>query len=94
MSGGIQLSSEMINELRDVVVKHDASASDDMIFVQYMAAVSSFVLAHQSHPGMDKQEVLADLSNFMGHVLQQVESDMKPPAPAEDAFGIWTPDQG
>jgi hypothetical protein len=94
MSGGIQLSSEMVNDLREQIIKHDASASDDMIFMQYLSAVSAYVLAHQDDSTMDKPAVLNDISSFMGHVLKQVETDMKPPQPAADAFGIWTPEQG
>ncbi len=94
MSGGIQLSSDMISELREALVKHDPQAQDDMIFMQYMAAIAAFVLAHQTNPAINKQAVLGDISNFMEHVVKQVEADMRPPQPAEEAFGIWTPDQG
>ena len=93
MSGGIQLSSDMIKDLREQVIKYDAAASDDMVFMQYMSAVSAFVLAHQNNPAMDKLAVLSDISTFMGQVLKQIETDMTPPEPAADAFGIWTPDQ-
>lgn len=94
MSGGIQLSSEIINSLKDELVKHDPQANDDMIFMQYLSAVAAYVLAHQTNPGIDKAAVLADIGGFMEHVVKQVESDMRPPEPAADAFGIWTPDQG
>jgi hypothetical protein len=94
MSGGIQLSSDMVNDLKDVIIKHDNSANDDLVFMQYMAAVTAFVLAHQNDPAMDKTAVLDDIGQFMAHVLKQVEADSAPPKPAEDAFGIWTPDQG
>ena len=88
MSGGIQLSSEMISDIRAAITKHDAAADNDLYFMQYLVAVSGYVLAHQDQPGMDKQALLGDLSNFMGQVVSQVEQEMKP---AEDAFGIWRP---
>lgn len=91
MSGGIQLSSDMISDLKDAIVKYDPSANDDMIFMQYLSAVASFVLAHQNNPAMDKNQVLDDIGQFMGHVLRQVEADIAPQQPAEDAFGIWKP---
>ncbi len=94
MSGGIQLSSDMVNGIREVLVKHDPQAQDDMIFMQYMAAVAAFVLAHQTNPAINKQAILGDIGSFMEHVVKQVEADMQPPQPAEEAFGIWTPDQG
>lgn len=88
MSGGIQLSSQMIDDLKNTITQHDPQAGNDMVFMQYLTAVTGYVLAHQDHPGMDKKALLADLSHFMGQVLDQVERDM---APAEDAFGIWKP---
>lgn len=88
MSGGIQLSSEMISGIKSVITKHDPAADNDLYFMQYLSAVTGYVLAQQDQPGMDKKSLLADLSHFMGQVLEQVEQDMKPP---EDAFGIWKP---
>ena len=94
MSGGIQLSSDMINDLKETISRYDPACSDDMVLMQYMAAVTAFILAHQNNPAMDKSQVLTDIGQFMEHVLRQVEADMAPPQPAEDAFGIWTPEQG
>jgi hypothetical protein len=88
MSGGIQLSSEMISDIKAVVSKHDPAASNDLFFMQYLTAITGYVLAHQDQPGMDKKGLLGDLTHFMGQVLNQVEQDLKP---AEDAFGIWRP---
>ena len=94
MSGGIQLSNELVKELKAVTVSHDPTSDEDIVFIQYLAAVTSFVLAHQDNPAMDKNQVLNDIGQFMAHVLQQVEADLAPPPPAEDAFGIWKPGQG
>ncbi len=88
MSGGIQLSSEMISDIQAVIMKHDPAADNELYFMQYLAAVAGFVLAHTDQPGMDKKALLGDLTHFMGQVHDQVEKDMKP---AEDAFGIWKP---
>ena len=88
MSGGIQLSSEMISDIKAVVMKNDSAAENDLYFMQYLSAVTGYVLAQQDEPGLDKKGLLGDLSHFMGQVLDQVEQDMKP---AEDAFGIWKP---
>lgn len=89
---GIQLSSELVTKLQQVVVAHDADASNDMLFMQYLTAVTGFVLAHQTQPGLDKQEFLAELAGFMGQVVKQVETDNKPKPPSQDAFGIWKPE--
>ncbi len=88
MSGGIQLSSEMISDIKSIIVKHDPAADNDMYVMQYLVAITGYVLAHQDQPGLDKKNLLNDLTHFMGQVVEQVESDLKPP---EDAFGIWKP---
>ncbi len=91
MSGGIQLSDAMVSELKAVVAKHDSAADNDMYFMQYLSAVTGYVMAHQDQPDLEKKGLVGDLSHFMGQVLDQVEQDMKPP---EDAFGVWKPGQG
>lgn len=88
MSGGIQLSSEMISDIKSAVTKHDPAADNDLFFMQYLTAITGYVLAQQDQPGIDKKGLLNDLTHFMGQVVDQVERDMKP---AEDAFGIWRP---
>ena len=89
---GIQLSSELVSKLQAVVVEHDAEANNDMLFMQYLSAVTGFVMAHQTQPGLDKKEFISDLASFMGQVVMQVEEDNKPQAPQADAFGIWKPE--
>ena len=51
MSGGIQLSSEMISELKSVIVNSDPAADNDLYFMQYLTAITGYVLAHQDQPG-------------------------------------------
>ncbi len=88
MSGGIQLSSDLISDVKNVIMKHDPAAENELYFMQYLSAVTGYVLAHQEQPGIDKKSLLGDLTSFMEQVLDQVEKDMKPP---EDAFGVWKP---
>lgn len=88
MSGGIQLSSELISDIKNAITRHDPAADNELYFMQYLSAVTGYILAHQDQPGIDKQSLLGDLTHFMGQVVEQVERDMKPP---EDAFGIWRP---
>jgi len=94
MSGGIQLSSELISAIKDVLVDHDASAADDLMAMQYLSAIIGYVLAHQTNPGLDKRGFLNDLATFMGQVLDQVEADMTPQQAPQEAFGIWKPGEG
>ena len=88
MSGGIQLSSEMISDIKNVISKHDPAADNDLYFMQYLSAVTGYVLAHQDQPGVDKKALLGDLNHFTGQVLDQVEQDMKS---AEVSFCYWKP---
>ena len=94
MSGGIQLSGELISGVKDVLVKHDTAADDDLMSMQYLSAIIGYVLAHQTNPGLDKRGFINDLSTFMGQVLEQVEADMKPQQASQQAFGIWKPGEG
>ena len=94
MSGGIQLSGELISAVKDVLVQHDASAENDLMTMQYLSAIIGYVLAHQTNPGLDKRGFLDDMTTFMGQVLDQVEADMKPQQPSQEAFGIWKPGEG
>jgi hypothetical protein len=91
---GIQLSAEMVSDLKAAIVRHDADAENDLLYMQYLTAVTGYVLAHQQEDGFDKREFLGDLCGFMGQVVEQVERDMAVQAPAPDAFGIWKPGQG
>ncbi len=88
---GIQLSSELVSDLKSVMVKHDPETDNDLLFMQYLSAVTGYVLAHQTQPGFDKQGFLGDISSFTGQVLSQMEQDMQTPQ-QEEAFGIWKPE--
>lgn len=94
MSGGIQLSSDLIAEVKQVLVKHDAAAENDLMTTQYLSAIIGYVIAHQTNPGIDKRGFVKDLATFIGQVLDQVEADLKPQQSAQDAFGIWKPGEG
>ncbi|MBL4712241.1 MAG: hypothetical protein JKX75_07055 [Gammaproteobacteria bacterium] len=78
----------MVSDIKAAITKHDPAAQNDLYFMQYLSAVTGFVLAHQDEPGMDKKSLLGDLSSFIGQVFEQIEKENKPP---EDAFGVWKP---
>ncbi|MGD2159975.1 MAG: hypothetical protein PVG94_02235, partial [Gammaproteobacteria bacterium] len=88
------LSGELISAVKEALVKHDAAAENDLMTMQYLSAIIGYVLAHQTNPGIDKRGFLNDLATFMGQVLDQVEADMKPQQPSQEAFGIWKPGEG
>lgn len=88
---GIQLSPELVDNLKSVLVKHDPEAENDLLFIQYLSAVGGFVLAHKEQPGLDKKAFLGDIHTFTGQVFAQVEKDMESPQ-QDDAFGVWKPE--
>lgn len=90
---GIQLSDELVTDLKSVMEKHDPDTGDDLMFLQYLSAVSGYVLAHQTKPDMDKKSLMNDLTAFTAQVFDQVTRDMAPQQPHEDAFGVWKPGQ-
>ena len=62
--------------------------------MQYLSAIIGYVLAHLTNPALNKRGFLNDLSTFMGQVVDQVEADIKPQQPSQEAFGIWRPGEG
>ncbi|VAW58705.1 hypothetical protein MNBD_GAMMA08-753 [hydrothermal vent metagenome] len=89
---GIQLSPELMADLRDVLKKQDARTTDDVMAMQYMVAAAGMMLSSIDNAQMNKQDVLNELSGFMTHVFEYMESQ-KPQftPPAQDAFGVWKP---
>jgi len=89
---GIQLSPELMTELRDALKKQDARTTDDVMAMQYMVAAAGMMLSETDNAQMNKKDVLNELSGFMTHVFEYMESQ-KPQftPPAQDAFGVWKP---
>ena len=85
---GIQLSDNLIDDIREVLKKHDNTAADDMVSVQYMAACVGYFMSGLPEGQFDKKQVLMQLADFSGQVFDQMEADKKP---KEDAFGVWKP---
>lgn len=94
---GIQLSADLVSDVRDILIKHDPTAENDMFFMQYLTAITGFVLAHQTSSDLDKRGLLNDLHVFSGQVLDQMENDIRNQdirrqPQQEEAFGIWKPE--
>ena len=90
---GIQLSPQLMEDLRDALKKQDARTSDDVMAMQYMVAAAGMLLSDINKPEMNKKDALEDLSGFMTHVFEYMEAQkpqMAPP-PSQDAFGVWKP---
>ncbi|HHJ19126.1 MAG TPA: hypothetical protein ENJ84_04770 [Gammaproteobacteria bacterium] len=90
MSDQFELSEQLFTDVKSAIQGHDGRASDDLIAVQYMAAMMGYVLASQNMSREKRRDILDQLHAFAGHVLEQVEGN-QPQPPAEDAFGIWRP---
>jgi len=85
---GIQLSDALINDVKLAIQKHDNSAADDMVAVQYMAASIGYFMSALPNAQFDKKQVLSQLADFSVQVFEQMENDKQP---QEEAFGVWKP---
>ena len=88
---GIQLSPQLMDDLRAVLVKQDPRTSDDVLAMQYMVAAAGMTLSELNNPQMDKANALNDLAGFMKHVFDYMEDQKPQMPPQQDAFGVWTP---
>lgn len=91
----LKLSSQLVQQLQNVLIENDESASDPGVASQYLAAVVGYLLGQQDMPADQKTDILNELSAFMQHVADDISSQRsapKPPAaPQQEAFGIWKP---
>jgi hypothetical protein len=89
----IQLSAQLAEGVKAALAAHDAQAQDDIIALQYLAALSGFMLGGQNLPTAQKRELLDQLHAFSKHVLEDMERQAAPPPPQQqqEAFGIWRP---
>ena len=89
---GIQLSPELMADLREALKKQDTRTTDDVLAMQYFVAAAGMMLSDLNNPQMDKKNALNDLAGFMTHVFEYMEAQKPQMAPpAQDAFGVWTP---
>ncbi|MCG5495801.1 MULTISPECIES: hypothetical protein [Ectothiorhodospira] len=97
MSESLQLSGELVHKLQDVLVEHDERCHDPLVTVQYMSAISGYLLGSQPIPEAKRQEFLEQLAAFMRHVhddvvrQQQAQQVASPQQSPQEAFGVWRP---
>ena len=91
----LQLSAKLVGDIQQMLVGHDAAASDPGVASQYLCAVVGFLLGQQDMEATQKDDVLDQLGAFMKHVAEDVDKQRRqsapPPPPAQEAFGIWKP---
>lgn len=89
---GIQLSPQLMSDLRAAMLKQDPRTDDDVVAMQYLAAATGMLLSDCNNVQMDKKNVLDELAGFMHHVFDYMESQKPQQAPPpQEAFGVWKP---
>lgn len=88
---GIQLSPQLMEELREALKKQDPRTSDDVMAMQYLVAAAGMMLSDVNNPQMNKADALNDLAGFMKHVFEYMEDQKPQMPPQQDAFGVWKP---
>ena len=88
----IQLSDELINDIHQVLTRHDPNTSDTGVAVQYLSALTGVLLANFPNSTLDqKKEFLQQLYGFADQVLTDSHNEMHKPAD-NASFGIWRPE--
>jgi len=65
----LQLSDELISELIEVIIRHDARIETDMMLgLQYLAAVTGYIAAGYPGPAQERDALLEHLAAFTKHV--------------------------
>ena len=89
---GIQLSPELMADLRAALKKQDQRTEDDIMAMQYLVAAVGMMLSDINNPQLNKKNALNDLAGFMNHVFDYMESQKAPQTPPpQEAFGVWKP---
>jgi len=92
----LQLSAKLVGDIQQMLVQHDAAATDPGVASQYLCAVVGFLLGQQEMEKAQKDDVLEQLGAFMRHVADDVDKQRAatappPQAPVQESFGIWKP---
>ena len=88
----MQLSPKMLEDVQAAICAHDPSAGDDLICIQYLAALQGMMLAQMSAPQSQRDDIAGQLADFTRHVMQEMSRPAAPPP--QDAYGVWKPGQG
>ena len=90
----LSLSTEIVNKVINVLQEHDASASDQMVASQYLAAVIGFIVSKENFNEEQRNEVINELSSFIRYVCYDLRKNSETPSPqqSQEAFGIWKPE--
>jgi len=88
----LKLSQELIDSVQQTIIAVDPEAQDASITLQYLAAISGYILGGQKEmPKNQKDDYLTQLNAFTKHVLDDVCKPTAPAAATANAFGVWKP---
>jgi hypothetical protein len=90
----IQLSSQLFQDIQQAVERQQPNADPGTV-MQYLAAVTGYLLGSQGQLSEQQREEYADeLFAFTRHVAGDVAGrQTQRQAPAQEAFGHWEPGQ-
>lgn len=94
---GISLSPELFQDIQQAIVKQEPTAAQDTgLMLQYLGAVTGYMLGSQSMASDQKQEFLGELQGFIEHVMKDTDQKQQQQrqTQAAGAFGIWEPAKG
>ncbi len=86
----LQLSDQLVDAVRAAIASQDPRASDDMIAVQYLAALQGYMMGSMSLPTAQMHDILQQLAAFSQHVAEDMARQSQP---KQEAFGIWKPEK-
>ena len=92
----IQLSQQLIDGLREAVGRQSPEAAeDDGVLMQYLAAVTGYLLGGQAMESHRKQAFLDELIGFLRHVYEDTDRRVQAQREARpaSALGYWVPDR-
>lgn len=74
MSDTLQLSGELIQKVQDLLTEVDPKAQQPIVAVQYLSAITGFMVAQMPESVNERKEYLKQLSEFTESVFVDVES--------------------
>ncbi|WP_017940606.1 MULTISPECIES: hypothetical protein [unclassified Thioalkalivibrio] len=91
MSDTLQLSGELIQKVQDVLTEVDPKAEQPIVAVQYLSAITGFMVAQMPESVDERKDYLKQLSQFTESVFVDVESRKQSAPPPQEASGVWRP---
>lgn len=88
----LRLSDKLVNDLQAMLMAVDERAKDPFITVQYLAAITGYIVGKQDMPTAQKQEAQEELAAFTKHVMEDIDQTIqRRKQQSTEAFGIWRP---